>query len=146
MNTDEIKITIKASQIEKWFKDHIKHEHSKLISKIIVQNLKPTDVGMEKVFKAINGIEDIYAYQPFEEVMVNIKDIYIWKMDKESMKHNGLITKDCIKAKVIEIRPWANLPYFLEVDYLDENGLNQTSTCSVKEESLHPIDYYPMDR
>lgn len=147
---DEFMISVSASEIEDWLVNNISDKNKKLIAKVIIQNLKTTEVGIEQLYKAINGMERKYKFAKGQEIWINYDKTYNWRYDKDKMIQANLIYQDKVKATIIDIRPWLKEPYRISYKYIEKTDNNihpeeQISEQQTNESSLHEIDNYPMD-
>lgn len=69
----------------------------------IVENLAETEVGLQQLYMALNGIEATSRFRVGDTVLVPWGLLPNWRLDFDKTKEAGLIVKDCVVAEVDEI-------------------------------------------
>lgn len=59
--------------------------YAKLISKVIISNLEPTERGISQLFMAFMGMEDTTPWLVGDEALIAPKDIHSWVCEKNEM-------------------------------------------------------------
>ena len=126
----EIQIPIKLIQ-ERLTNALVKggEENGVLISKMIIENLEPTDMGISQMIMAFMGMEETTNWVVGDECMVHPDRISTWECDKEEMiKRGHSIHKDHIKGKIknIDLRK----KYAVTFEF---NSLYKSSTGEITE-------------
>ena len=136
-----VNITITKEQIFKKLKSILKSEHAHLISKIIIDNLAITEVGLSQLYKSFTGVEDTVDFRLGDEVYVEWNQLNTWRFNKDKMIANGLLEQGVVRCTIIEINMCRNCsiqishPYYRDAD--DEI---QTDTSWVSPNKITPAD------
>lgn len=76
---------------------------SELVANTIISQLQTTPSGMSQVLQSLYGYEHKINYLPGDEIWAMHNKLYYWDMNIPEMTNRGMIVKDCVKAKVLEI-------------------------------------------
>jgi len=136
-----VNISITKEQIFKKLKSILKNEHAHLISKIIIDNLAITEVGLSQLYKSFTGVEDTIDFRLGDEVYVKYESLNTWRLSKDKMIANGLLVQGVVRCTIDEINMQRNNsvkishPYYRDTD--DEI---QTDTSWVSPTKITPAD------
>jgi hypothetical protein len=117
-----IDVKVSVESIRDSLRKRIISENSMLITDVIINNLKNTEMGLEQLFNALSGIEDKISYKVGDHVMVEVDPLYTWKFSKEKSAEAGLFLNNRIRAQIMEINPYSKTPLNLIYDVVDNKG------------------------
>lgn len=110
-----ILVEISVDTIKETLQKEIKSEHAPIIANAIIEQLSRTEVGMEDLYFALQGVVREFKYKILDEVWVRFDQLPSWRMDKVAMKTEGLIVRDTyVKCTVTDINPFSRTCYSIE--------------------------------
>lgn len=109
----DIKVTLDELRLS--LQKLIKSEHSSLITEVIVNNLKTTEVGLEHLYKSFSGMKVVPKFKVLDEIYVKYQYLGSWRNDKNTMIEHNMLFKDHVKAVVIGIDMTKN--YSVQIKY-----------------------------
>jgi len=135
----QIEITMALSTVEKRVSDALTNgntPHSKLIAKVIVENLDTTEMGLSQLLLSFMGIEETCAWAIGDECLVHLDKLSSWRMEKEEMRSWDKLHKGHVKGKIIEIDLRKKRAITFEFDGLYKSTGNQESEVKKLEERV----------
>lgn len=121
--------------------------NSQLLAKVICDNLAGTEIGMDNLYLALNGVETKFKYRVGETIQVNRTSCYSWKVDFDKMNSLGLMTNDKVRAEIVKIHPYKRQPYEITYQYYskDNEEIQTQNGLYIDEEAITPYDGYPLE-
>jgi hypothetical protein len=142
-----ITVKIARSEIQKMLTALINSPHKEIMAKAICEGLAGTEMGLQNLYSALQGIDRVFKYKVGEVVLMKENSMYSWRVDKPKMIDNGMIRPDgYVQATVVSIHPHRSNPYTLSYKYINkDNGAIETNdTTPATEEDLMTFDDYPL--
>lgn len=142
-NNPTYRIEISLEDLRKRLKSLIKSENSELISTVIVNNLNTTEVGIDRLFNALSGIDFEPVFNIGDTLWVKFDDLYTWKLSRTFMEEAGLIEKGMVKVKILSISSVVNAPYYCVYQAKNTKGDSIMEHQSFKANQLAYIESIP---
>ena len=136
---EHINIRVSLEELRAGLQKMIRSEHSSLISKVIIDNLSVTEVGLQQLYRAMSGVSEKFKYKTLDEVSVKYDALSTWRMDKEKMKEANLIFQDHVNGTVTEVDPQRSQPYHINYECIDSKGARSKEDSWVSEEYIKPF-------
>jgi len=137
---ESVQVTVTLDEIRAGLQKLIRSDHSRAITDVILGNLALSEIGLEQLYKAFNGIVPVCKFKVLDEVYVDMSVCASWQFDKEKMKDAKMIFKGHIKAQITEINIYKRQPLRLSYKYIDNSGVEQKYEHTwVEEKSVHLI-------
>jgi hypothetical protein len=126
---DKITVDITKDEITHSLSKCIKHDSAKLLAETIIGIASTTEIGLELIYKAMQGWERKFDFKVGQNILIPIENTYTWKMNKEATKNDPKYSKDgYIKAVITGIDAYARECYRLSYSYVDDKGEEHTQT------------------
>lgn len=121
--------------------------NSKNLVETIIGVACTTEMGLELIYKAIQGWERKFDFKEGQNILIPIDNLYTWKMNKEATKNNPKCAKDGnIKAIVTEIDEYARECYKVSYTYIDDKGEEQVQENFTSDGRVFLLpDSFPFD-
>lgn len=140
-----ITINISTEEIRDWLKRGLVSDHSDLIASVIVEHLSATEVGLEHLYKALNGIKVEPKFKIGQKVWVFYDYCHTWKMHRGNMKEANLVFGENIKGEVIDIDMTQKSMYKVKYLIIDSNGHQEEIKTDFEERHVSIVDMYPLN-
>jgi hypothetical protein len=107
----DVKVSVEC--IKDSLRKKIVSEHSALMANVIIGNLEATEVGLEQLYKAMNGVYETPKYKIGDLVRVKIDDLYTWNFDKDKTEKLGTMIQGRLLCQIREIDLTKLKPYIV---------------------------------
>lgn len=98
-------------------------ENAELVSRIIIENLACTELGIPQLVSAFLGVEEKHPWLVGDKVLFPFKDVYSWYCDKDAMKEkNYNLFKDHVVGYIKEINPRKKEGVQFQFDCIKNDG------------------------
>lgn len=141
---DKITVDITKDEITHSLSKCIKHDSAKLLAETIIGIASTTEMGLELIYKAMQGWERKFDFKVGQNILIPIEHTFTWKLNRELTKNSPECSKDGhIKAVITDIEPYARDCYRISYKYIDDAGelLTQAGYSSNGELFLLPDDF-----
>lgn len=139
----EFNLVFNDKQFEMLLKRIIKHEHSELISKTIIDAIKTNyspEICLSHIYNALSGIEPISKFKVLDKVWINLNQISSWRYDMEKTKETYEIRQNHIQGEVISVNLYQYASYTVKVELIDSNGNKVIVDETISDKNLHKIE------
>jgi len=132
--TKDITLTVSIDELALLLnKAFLKNPYKDILTKIIIGNLDTTSVGLNQLFKALNGIDNNIKWKIGMNVLVKENMLYSSSIDKAKMKENGMIHQGWFKAHIYNIDLYNSYPISIKFYVINNNEekVEHTQTVSL---------------
>jgi len=99
----EITIRVSKQEIQYEFSKLLTGPNKDVIADIVVNHLAEREIGLHQLYKALSGIKPVSKYKVLDEVLINIRAVYNYKMNKDKTEVSKLMFKGYLPGKVTTI-------------------------------------------
>ena len=136
----DVKVSIES--IRDSLRKKIVSEHSHLIADVIMGNLVKTEIGLEMLFKALNGVITTPKYKIGDWILADYNSLYTWQFDKN--KSEELLIQGKMRAQIREIDIFMPNPYKIGYKAFKSEELKELES-DVQERYICLEDEWPLD-
>jgi hypothetical protein len=148
---DYVEIKVSKDEIKKELLKYFNPEKKNvsLILNIIITHLCTTDVGLEALYKALNGVEMFAKFKIDEEVLVKRASTHYWRMDDELCYQKGVMINDYVKATITGIDLTKSRCYSLRYIYYatgkPDEPITEEHSYAASDHDIRPLDVLPFE-
>lgn len=117
-----VDIQITEEDIKSLLLSLLNSKNAPLIADVIIGNLGETEVGLNQLYSAINGIIKPVKFKPEDEVFVKPDALYSWEFDKPAMDAAGMFYNGLMRARVTKINQYKKNRITLKYTYIKNNA------------------------
>lgn len=124
MKKDHIMVKVAIDTIKKMLFDRLEGSmHTRrIIADAVVENLVETEVGLEQIYMAMQGIEIQIPFAVGDRALVPFDSLATWRLDLDKTQEAGLLVKGCVVAEITEINPRKAQPIYVKYKAVKKNG------------------------
>lgn len=137
----DVKISIES--VAENLRKLINSGHSQLITKTIINNLMTTDVGLEQLYKAINGIEDKLRFKIGDKVRIELDSLSTWNFDKKKTAESDYVFQGRMLGVITEIFPCKKYAYNISYTAIEVGGEPKELNTAALEGNLYLDEEWP---
>ncbi len=137
---NSIRIDISREEIEKCVKNTFKKEHADEMAECVMTIVEKED-NLVVLFKAASGIIPKQEYAPGDIVIVHENGVDSWRWDSKKMKDSGRLSEQHVICKVKEFNKYAEHPYTVAFEYLEEGDDDTLQSTTSEVSSKHIAGY-----
>lgn len=117
-------VKVVISTLKKMLFDRLEgsHHSRRILVDAIIDNLGETEVGLEQLYMAMQGIEVEIPFSVGDRVLIPFDSLATWRLDLDKTKEAGLLVKGCVVAEINEINPRKAQPIYVKYKAVKKNG------------------------
>lgn len=147
---DYVEIRISAGEIKKELSQYFNSEkkNMNLVVNTIINHLTQTEMGLEALYKAMNGFEITPKFKIGEQVYVKKDCTHYWRMDEPKTREKGLMKNDMILAEITRIDLTKRKCYSISYNYYgsgSDNPIKEECNDSASNDDVLPVDVLPFE-
>lgn len=147
---DYVEIRISGNEIKKELSQYFNSEkkNMNLVLNTIMNHLSQTEMGLEALYKAMNGLEVTPKFKIGEQVYVKKQCTHYWRMDEPKTQEKGLMKQGLVLAEITKIDLTKRKCYSISYSYYATNAEEPTTeeyNDSASNDEVLPVDVLPFE-